>query len=100
MRLIDADALYEKLKNDEDLARQRVIDTPNTFPDGSLNPAVIRNMAQLSEITRLKEIVYDMPIIEPEPRPEPKAFLSRSGSERDELIRWIVDGGSNHEGDL
>ena len=71
MRPIDADALYEKLKNDEDLARQRVIDTPTSFLDGSLNPASIRYMAQLSEITRLKEIVYDMLTIEPEPRPEP-----------------------------
>lgn len=66
MRLIDADALYEKLKEDEDLARQRVIDTPNSFPNGSLNPSAIRYMAQLSERTRFKEMIYDAPTIEPE----------------------------------
>lgn len=66
MRLIDKDALYEKLKADEDLARQRAIDTPNSFPNGSLNPAAVRYMAQLSERTRLKEMVYDAPTIEPE----------------------------------
>lgn len=63
MRLIDADALYEKLKSDEDLARQRVIDTPNSFPNGMLNPAAVRYQAQLTERTRLKEIVYDAPTI-------------------------------------
>ena len=66
MRLIDADTLYERLRDDEDLARQRVIDTPNSFPNGMLNPAAVRYMAQLSERTRIKEIVYDAPTIEPE----------------------------------
>ncbi len=66
MRAIDADTLYEKLKEDEDLARQRVIDTPNSFPNGSLNPSAIRYMAQLSERTRFKEMIYDAPTIEPE----------------------------------
>lgn len=64
MRLIDADALYERLKSDEELARQRVIDTPNSFPNGMLNPAAVRYQAQLTERTRLKEIVYDAPTIE------------------------------------
>ena len=66
MRAIDADTLYEKLKEDEDLARQRVIDTSNSFPNGSLNPSAIRYMAQLSERTRFKEMIYDAPTIEPE----------------------------------
>lgn len=66
MRLIDADALYERLRDDEDLARKRVIVTPNSFPNGMLNPAAVRYMAQLSERTRIKEIVYDAPTIEPE----------------------------------
>ena len=66
MRLIDADALYERLKADEELARDRVIDTPNSFPNGMLNPAAVRYQAQLTERTRLKEIVYDAPTIEPE----------------------------------
>lgn len=59
MRLIDADALYERLKTDEELARDRVIDTPNSFPNGAVNPSAIRYMAQLSERTRFKEMVYD-----------------------------------------
>ena len=64
MRLIDKDALYERLKADEELARDRVIDTPNSFPNGMLNPAAVRYQAQLSERTRLKEIVHDAPTIE------------------------------------
>jgi len=64
MRLIDADALYERLKADEELARDRVIDTPSGFPNGAVNPSAIRYMAQLSERTRFKEIVFDAPTIE------------------------------------
>lgn len=67
MRLIDADILYEGLKVDEELARDRVIDTPNSFPDGTLNPSAIRYTAQLSERTRFKEIVYDAPTIDAVP---------------------------------
>ena len=65
MRLIDADALYERLKADEELARDRVIDTPNSFPNGAVNPSAIRYMAQLGERTRFKEMVYDAPTIDP-----------------------------------
>lgn len=75
MRLIDADALYERLRDDEDLARQRVIDTPNSFPNGMLNPAAVRYMAQLSERTRFKEIVYDAPTIEPERKTGKWSFI-------------------------
>lgn len=64
MRLIDADKLYERLKADEELARDRVVDTPNSFPNGQINPSAIRYMAQLNERTRFKEIVYDAPTIE------------------------------------
>ena len=64
MRLINADALYERLKADEELARDRVIDTPSSFPNGTVNPSAIRYMAQLSERTRFKEIVFDAPTIE------------------------------------
>lgn len=63
MRLIDADALYERLKADEELARNRVIDTPNSFPNGAVNPSAIRYMAQLSERTRFKEMVCDAPTV-------------------------------------
>lgn len=68
MKLIDADALYERIKELEELARDRVIDTPNSFSNGSLNPAAVRYMAQLSERTRLKDMIYDAPTIEPEPK--------------------------------
>ena len=64
MRAIDADALYERLKADEELARDRVIDTPSSFPNGAVNPSAIRYMAQLSERTRFKEMVFDAPTIE------------------------------------
>lgn len=64
MRLIDADALYERLKADEELARDRVIDTPNYFPNGAVNPSAIRYMAQLSERTRFKEIVCNAPTVD------------------------------------
>jgi hypothetical protein len=63
-RLIDANALYERIKADEELARDRVIDTPNSFPNGQINPSAIRYMAQLNERTRFKEMVYDAPTIE------------------------------------
>ena len=64
VRLIDADVLYERLKVDEELARDRVIDTPNSFPNGTVNPSAIRYMAQLSERTRFKRMVLDAPTIE------------------------------------
>lgn len=67
MRLIDADPIYEGLKIDEELARDRVIDTPNSFPDGTLNPSAIRYMAQLSERTRFKELVHDAPTVDAVP---------------------------------
>ena len=65
MRLIDADALYERLEELEELARDRVIDTPNSFPNGALNPAAVMYSAQLSERTMLKQMIFDAPTIEP-----------------------------------
>lgn len=70
MRLIDADPIYERLKADEELARDRVIDTPSSFPNGAVNPSAIRYMAQLSERTRFKEMVFDAPTIEDRKRGE------------------------------
>lgn len=64
MRLIDADSLYERLKADEERAMGRVIDTPSSFPNGAVNLSAIKYMAQLSERTRFKEIVYDAPTID------------------------------------
>ena len=57
--LISRKSLYDKMSEAEDLARQRVIDTRSSFPNGSLNPAYIRYMAQLSERTRFKEMIYE-----------------------------------------
>lgn len=67
MRLIDADALYEKVQHDEELARNRVLDTESTLPyPNNLNPSYTRYVAQMNERTRLKEMVADAPTIEPE----------------------------------
>ena len=65
MRLIDADALYAKLQEHEELARKRVCDTASTLPfPNNLNPAYTRYLAQLDERTALKHMVADAPTIE------------------------------------
>lgn len=65
MRLIDADALYAKLQEHEELARKRVWDTASTLPfPNNLNPAYTRYLAQLDERTALKHLVADVPTIE------------------------------------
>lgn len=65
MRLIDADALYEQLKQDEEVARNRVLDTKSSLPyKNNLNPSYIRYVAQMDERTRLKHMVADAPTIE------------------------------------
>ena len=67
MRLIDADALYEKVQYDEELARNRVLDTESTLPyPNNLNPSYIRYVAQMDECTKLKFRIADAPTIEPE----------------------------------
>lgn len=67
MRLIDADALYEKVQHDEELARNRVLDTESTLPyPNNLNPSYTRYVAQMDERTRLKFMIADAPTIEPE----------------------------------
>lgn len=63
MRPIDADPLYEQLKEEEDKARERVINTPSSLPDGRLNPQAINFLVQLTKITWLKKLVYDAPTI-------------------------------------
>lgn len=69
MRLIDADALYERLKQDEEMARNRVLDTDSSLPyPNNLNPSYTRYVAQMDERTRLKHMVADAPTIEPEQR--------------------------------
>ena len=65
MRLIDADALYAKLQEHEELARKRVWDTASTLPfPNNLNPSYTRYLAQLDERTALKHMVADAPTIE------------------------------------
>lgn len=65
MRLIDADALYEQLKQDEEMARNRVLDTESTLPyPNNLNPSYTRYVAQMNERTRIKHMVADAPTIE------------------------------------
>jgi predicted RNA-binding Zn-ribbon protein involved in translation (DUF1610 family) len=65
MRLIDADALYEQLKQDEEMARNRVLDTESSLPyPNNLNPSYTRYVAQMDERTRLKHMVADAPTIE------------------------------------
>jgi len=67
MRAIDADALYKKVQHDEELARNRVLDTESTLPyPNNLNPSYTRYAAQLDERTRLKDMIADAPTIEPE----------------------------------
>lgn len=65
MRLIDADALYAKLQEYEELARKRVWDTASTIPfPTNLNPSYTRYLAQLDERTALKHMVADAPTVE------------------------------------
>ena len=68
MRLIDADALYAKVQEGEELARKRVLDTESTLPyPTNLNPAYTRYLAQMDERTKLKHMIDDAPTIHPKP---------------------------------
>lgn len=68
MRLIDANALYEKVQEGEELARKRVLDTETTLPcPTNLNPAYTRYLAQMDERTKLKHMIADAPTVHPEP---------------------------------
>ena len=64
MRLIDADPIYKRLEIDEEIARKRAIDTPNSFPYGAINPSAIRYMTQLDERERFKKMVHDAQTID------------------------------------
>lgn len=67
MRLIDADALYAKVQEGEELARKRVLDTETTLPcPTNLNPAYTRYLAQMDERTKLKHMIADAPTVEPQ----------------------------------
>lgn len=70
MRLIDADALYEKLLESEELARGRVRDTESTFPHPiwtTLNPAYTRYLAQMDERVRARRMVESAPTVDAVP---------------------------------
>lgn len=64
-RLIDADALYAKVQEGEELARKRVLDTESTLPfPTNLNPAYTRYSAQMDERTKLKHMIADAPTVD------------------------------------
>lgn len=52
---IEKNALYKKIAELEELARNRYLDTPSN------SPACARYMAQLDERTRFKHMIYDSP---------------------------------------
>lgn len=67
-RLIDADALYAKVQEGEELARKRVLDTESTLPcPTNINPAYTRYFAQMDERTKLKHMIADAPTVHPKP---------------------------------
>lgn len=58
--LISRKYLYDKMSEKEELARQRVLDTPTH------SPAYLRYVAQLNERTALKHEIMDAPEAEPQ----------------------------------
>ena len=68
MRLIDGDELYKAMKDAEDLARQRVLDTESTLPyPNNLNPSYTRYLAQMDERTKAKHMIADAPTVDAVP---------------------------------
>lgn len=61
MELIDRAALYRLIAEKEELARNRVVDTPTN------SPVYMRYVAQLNERTELKHAVADVPTIDAVP---------------------------------
>ena len=60
--LISREALYNKIVRLEELARNRVRDTPSS------SPCYMRYVAQLNERTALKQLVIDAPVAYPLPK--------------------------------
>ena len=56
-KLIDAEELYRKFCELEDIARKRVINTTPTSSDYE------KKMTELNQITKLKHVVFDMPTV-------------------------------------
>ena len=68
MRLIDGDELYKAMKDAEDLARQRVLDTESTLPyPNNLNPSYTRYLAQMDERIKAKHMIADAPTVDAVP---------------------------------
>lgn len=59
--LVSRKYLYDKMLEKEELARQRVLDTPTH------SPAYLRYVAQLNERTALKHEIADAPAVEAVP---------------------------------
>lgn len=78
-RLIDADALYEQISKKEELARQRVLDTPSRMPNGDFNPSAMRYATQLDERTQMKFMIADAPTIDAEPVKHGKWIVTNDG---------------------
>ena len=57
--LISREALYNEIVRLEELARNRVRDTPSS------SPCYMRYVAQLNERTALKQLVIDAPVAYP-----------------------------------
>lgn len=62
-RYIDAEPLYEEIKRLEEMAQQRVIDTPSMIGTygHDHSPAAIRYAAILNERTAFKHMLFDAP---------------------------------------
>ena len=60
--LISREALYNEIVRLEELARNRVCDTPSS------SPCYMRYVAQLNERTALKQLVIDAPVAYPLPK--------------------------------
>lgn len=58
---IEKEALYKKIAEIEELARNRYLDTPSN------SPACARYMAQLGERTRFKHLIADFPAVDVAP---------------------------------
>ena len=92
-RLVDADVLYEQIAKKEELARQRVLDTPSRMPNGDLNPSAIRYHAQLDERTQMKFMIADAPTIDA----IPIAYIEKCIAELD---TWIPKFKKENTGNL
>lgn len=60
-KYIDVKLLYNQVAEKEELARQRVVDTPSRLPNGDINPYAVRYATQLDERTTFKFMLTDAP---------------------------------------